>query len=82
MTAFKLNNLLPCSSFFSEGRVFLGFVVLAMQLSLVLWPAAARWARRSVERSGVDRLLAELSDAYALPVDPYQNVHKKFRQLA
>ena len=58
MTSFKLSQILPCASFFSEGRLLLGFIVLLMQLSLVLWPAAIRLSRRTSERSGVEKLLA------------------------
>ncbi len=82
MTMFKLSQILPCSSFFSEGRIFLGFVALAMQLSLVFWPVAARWANRNMERSGMERALAELSAMHRVPADPYAAPKKRFRQPA
>jgi hypothetical protein len=82
MTIFKLSQLLPCTSFFSEGRLFLGLVALLMQMSLVFWPVAARWANRTAERSGMERMLAELSEAYRLPDDPYARPAKRFRQPA
>jgi hypothetical protein len=82
MTSFKLSQILPCASFFSEGRLLLGFIVLLMQLSLVLWPAAIRLSRRTSERSGVEKLLAELSETHRMPSDPYAHPTKKFRQAA
>ena len=82
MTIFKLSQILPCASFFSEGRLFLGLIALAMQLSLIFWPVAARWANRTTERSGMERLLAELSEMHRVPVDPYARPAKRFRQLA
>lgn len=81
MTTFKLSQVFPCAAFFNEGRVFLGFVALLMQASLIFWPIAARWARQMNERSGVEKLLAELSETHRVPVDQYAQAPKKFRQL-
>jgi len=80
MPTFKMSQMLPCSSFFSEGRIFLGVLALLMQLSMVLWPMAARWANRTAEQSGMERMLAELSETHRL--DPYSMPRKKFRQPA
>jgi hypothetical protein len=80
MTSLKLSQILPCSSFFAEGRFVLACVALLMQLSLVLWPTAARWAQRTDEQSGMEKMLAELSETHR--IDPYARPTKKFRQLA
>ena len=82
MTSFKLSQIFPCASFFHERRIFLGVVALLMQLSLVLWPAASRLARASDKHSGMEKMLAELSEANRTPADPYSRPTKKFRQLA
>jgi hypothetical protein len=82
MTIFKLSRILPCSTFFAEGRIYLGLTALFMQFTLVLWPVAARWAVRTNEHNGVERLLAEFSEAHHVPKDPYAAPAKKFRQLA
>jgi hypothetical protein len=73
---------LPCAVFFRAGRVLAGIGVLLMQLSLVLWPVASRMARGLNEQSGVERLLAELSERHRLPADPYAKPQKRFRQAA
>lgn len=75
-------GFLPCSAFFNEGRFFVGLVVLLMQVSLVFWPLAIRWARNLHERSGVERMLYELSETHRLPADPYAAPMKRFRQAA
>jgi hypothetical protein len=73
---------LPCAAFFRAGRFLPGVGVLLMQLSLVFWPAAIRMARGMNEQSGVERLLAELSERHRLPLDPYGKPAKRFRQAA
>ncbi len=73
---------LPCAVFFRAGRVFSGIGVLLLQLSLVFWPVASRMARGMNEQSGVERLLAELSERHRLPADPYGKPAKRFRQAA
>ncbi len=78
--ATRPSALFPSGVFFSAGRSLAGVAALLMQISLILWPFAVRWARRSNEQSGKDRILAELSDQHRL--DPYARTHKKFRQTA
>jgi hypothetical protein len=73
---------LPCASFFSTGRVVLGLLALVMQVSLVFWPLATKWARGMVDQSNIERMLAELSEANRVPVDPYAQPMKRFRQAA
>jgi hypothetical protein len=82
MTDSKSIEILPCVAFFSEGRFIAGIIALVMQLTIVLWPFASRWAREMNERSGVERLLAELSEAHRIPSDPYGMPAKRFRQMA
>ncbi len=83
MTSSKLSTLLPCAAFFAEGRVLAGVAAFFMQLTLVLWPAAARWARVKGEQTGMEKKLAELSETHRVHVDPYaRQPEKKFRQLA
>jgi hypothetical protein len=82
MRLFDSNVVFPCAKFFSQGRVFFGVSALLMQLSLVFWPAATRWARAIGTRSEVDRLLAEFSAAHRLPEDPYPAPTKRFRRAA
>jgi hypothetical protein len=79
VTMLKSEILLPCASFFSNGQLWFGVVALAMQLSVVYWPAAVRWAWRAQEQSGVEQLLAEFSTAYHVPADPYAAPAKTFR---
>jgi hypothetical protein len=68
--------------FFASGRTMAGVAALLMQLTLVLWPVATRWARRVHEVSAREQLLAELSSRHYVPVDPYARPSKKFRQTA
>ncbi len=82
MNSVKLAKIFPCAVFFAEGRPVAGVVALLLQATLVLWPVAARWAFISQERSGIERLLGELSETNRLAVDPYGAVPKKFRQFA
>lgn len=82
MNTLKLAKIFPCVAFFADGRPFAGIIALLLQATLVLWPVAARWAFISRERSGIERLLGELSETNRLAVDPYGTVPKKFRQLA
>lgn len=81
MNSFKLSQVLPCASFFAEGRVFAGTIALLMQSSLILWPAAARWAQVTDDQSGVEKMLAELSETHRAQVSPYPAPTKKFRPL-
>jgi hypothetical protein len=81
--ALRLDVWLPCASFFSAGRIGAGFLALLMQLSIVLWPLAAKWARGTQNQSNIERMLAELAEAHRVPVDPYAAVPmKRFRQAA
>ena len=82
MSAFIHRRALPCAIFFAEGQIFKGLAALLMQISLILWPLAARWAERSAESFGVEKLLAELAQAHRAPVDPYAPPAKKFRHIA
>jgi len=82
MMSLKLSSLFPCVSFFSKGRLVTASLVLLMQLSIILWPIAVRWARTLNERHGVEKLLAELSETHRVPSDPYAAPTKRFRQLA
>jgi hypothetical protein len=75
----KTEFLLPCAAFFSDGQIKFGFMALLMQLSLVYWPAAVRWSRRSHEQLGVQQMLAAFSIAYQVPSDPYAAPKKRFR---
>jgi hypothetical protein len=79
--AIKLSDGLPCATFFASGRIFFGICALFMQLSIIFWPQAVAWARRSQEANGVDKILAELAEAHRVPTDPYAAPAKKFRQL-
>ncbi len=83
MTPFKLAKILPCAVFFSEARPVAGGMALLLQVSLVFWPLAARWAAQACERAGIERLLNELSETNRAPEDPYRYpAVKKFRQVA
>ena len=82
MSAFNRRQVFPCAVFFAEGQILKGLVALLMQLSLVLWPLAARWAGRAAEHSGVEKLLAELARTHRAPADPYAPPAKKFRHVA
>jgi hypothetical protein len=79
LTMLKSQLLLPCASFFADGQLWFGVLALLMQLSLVCWPAAVRWSRRSQEQLGVEKLLAEFATAYQVPADPYAVPKKSFR---
>jgi hypothetical protein len=76
----KSSDLIPCASFFAEGRTAAGILALLMQMSLIFWPTAAVWARRVNDRSGVDRILAEFAEVHR--VNPYMQPAKKFRRVA
>jgi hypothetical protein len=88
--ALRTSDLLPCQPFFSRGHIVAGVAALLMQLTIVLWPLAASWARKfsppgvskSRRKPNVDQVLAELAKANRAPVDPYAKVPKKFRQTA
>jgi hypothetical protein len=82
MTTPRLAKIFPCAAFFAEGRMGAGVIAALLQSTLVLWPLAARWASASHERTGIERLLGELSESHRLTVDPYGQTPKKFRQLA
>lgn len=82
MNSLKLAKFFPCAAFFAEGRPVSGLFALLLQATLIFWPVAARWAYLSHERSGIEKLLAELSETSRLTLDPYGSVPKKFRQLA
>ena len=82
MKSLNLAKIFPCATFFADGRPFSGVTALLMQATVVLWPVAARWAHESIERTGIERLLNELSETNRSPSDPYRDVSKKFRQLA
>ncbi len=82
-SALRLSNVLPFAAFLAEGRVVPGIIALFMQVSLVLWPMAVRWARANDEQTGMEKKLAELSETHRVHTDPYaKQPVKKFRQLA
>jgi hypothetical protein len=82
MNSLKLAKIFPCVALFSDGRPVAGTLAVFMQATVVLWPVAARWAYVSHERTGIERLLGELSETNRLTVDIYDHAPKKFRQLA
>lgn len=82
MNTQRPNKFLPCLTFFANDRPVAGGIAILLQATLIFWPVAARWAYVSQERSGIERLLGELSENNRLTVDPYGCTPKKFRQLA
>jgi hypothetical protein len=82
MNPLKLAKIFPFIALFAQGRPIAGAIAFLLQLSLIFWPVAARWAYVSHERMGIERLLGELSETNKLAVDPYSRAPKKFRQLA
>ena len=82
MNQLKLAKIFPCVALFANGRPVAGCFAILLQATLVFWPVAARWAYVSHERTGIERLLSELSETNRLTVDPYGRAPKKFRQLA
>jgi hypothetical protein len=82
MNTLTLAKIFPFVSFFADGRPIAGVIAFLLQATLVFWPVAARWAFIAHERSGIERLLGELSDTNRLTIDPYNVAPKKFRQLA
>jgi hypothetical protein len=80
MKSFKSPGFFPCATFFGEGRTAMGVLVLLLQATLVFWPLAARLARRETERTGIEELLNELSEANRKPEDAYRYADKRFRQ--
>jgi len=80
--ALRLEVWLPCASFFAAGRLGPGIAAIFMQLSLVFWPLAIRWARGTVDQSNIERMLAELAERHRVPADPYALPAKRFRQAA
>ncbi len=75
-------DMFPCASFFASGRPASGFVALLMQLSLILWPKAAAWARAEKDTSLVDQMLEEFSRIHRVPESQYAVPAKRFRQAA
>lgn len=82
VNSLKLAKIFPCAVFFAENRPVAAGVALLLQVTLIFWPVAARWAYVAHERSAVERLLGELSETNRLPDDPYGRTPKKFRQTA
>ncbi len=82
MNSLKMARIFPFLVLLGQGRPFAGAVAFLLQLSLVFWPLASRWAYVSYERMGIERLLNELSETNKLANDPYGRTPKKFRQLA
>jgi len=62
-----MGNMLVCPwlGAFRAGRVTLGLLILAMQLSLVLWPIAVRWAKQLSHEHRIQALLDQISVNYA-----------------
>ena len=76
-----MSNELICPGFaaFRAGRVTLGLLMLAMQFSIVFWPAAVRWARGLGHECRVQSLLDQISVNYAKqPCEKYGHVTKLF----
>jgi hypothetical protein len=72
----------PCAVFFTSGRAGAGLLALTMQLSLLLWPVASRWARGSHEQRNIERMLVQLTQPYRPVVIPDDKPVKRFRQVA
>jgi uncharacterized protein YggT (Ycf19 family) len=53
-----------------------------MQVSLLLWPVASRWARGSHEQRNIERMLVQLTQPYRPVVIPDDKPVKRFRQVA
>lgn len=82
MNSLKLAKIFPCVALFADGRPIAGLFALLMQVTVVFWPVAARWAYVSHERTGIEKLLTELSETNRMAIDPYRSAPKKFRQMA
>lgn len=82
MNTLKMARIFPFMVLFGQGRPVAGAVAFLLQLSLIFWPVASRWAYVSHERMGIERLLSELSESNKQAGDPYGRTPKKFRQLA
>lgn len=77
----------PFLKFFASGRLAFGFLAMLMQVSLLLWPAASRWAKKAREREEIEKLLQELSETHrpalsAVTKIIYPEVAKKIQQPA
>ncbi|MDD2704239.1 MAG: hypothetical protein PHU07_02750 [Acidocella sp.] len=57
-------------------------MTLLLQASLIFWPLASRLAREAMERTGIEKMLNELSEANRGPEDNYRYTAKKFHQAA
>jgi len=80
-------GIAPCMAFFLSGRPARGVLALMMQVSLLLWPAAAHWAKMVQEQDNIQRFLQELSETYrpalASTAGPaYPAISKTFQQPA
>jgi len=82
MNSSGVGRSFPCSTFFSEGRWGAGVAALLMQASIVLWPAASRWAHQSQERESIEKMLNELSETHCTAQVKYRENGKRFRQVA
>lgn len=82
MKSLTVGKFFPCAGFLAEGSWGKGVAAALMQISLVLWPLAARWARAQRERGAIEKLLHELSETHAVPQMRYPYTGKKFRQAA
>jgi hypothetical protein len=70
--------LFPARPAFAVGHYGRGMLLLAMQVSLVLWPLAVRMAKKSDAAQGVQSLLDTLSDQHRR-ADPAAPPEKRFR---
>ncbi len=77
----KTSILFPCARAFAAGLYGRGLMLLAMQASLVLWPAAAQMARKFDEAEGVQSLLDTLSEQHRRAA-PAGMPQKRFRAKA
>jgi hypothetical protein len=75
------DRLLPCLTFFKAGKSVSGVTNLAMQMSLVFWPQAARQSQEFSERRGVELMLEQFSETYKVPTGHLPPT-KRFRPAA
>lgn len=71
----SITLIFPCLAAFRAGRVALGLLMLAMQLSIVLWPAAIRRAKGLFHEHRIQALLDQISVNYA------RQPHEKTRRF-
>jgi hypothetical protein len=65
-------------TYFAAGETARGAASVAMQASLVLWPATYRMACAYAEAQAVDEMLNELSVTYRVPASEFET-RKRFQ---